>query len=50
MEKDNINWQYIPTRDNPADLSSRGSFLTKIPEISRKVLSWLWVKKTGRGN
>ena len=25
LERDDINWQYVPTRDNPADLGSRGS-------------------------
>ena len=33
LERDDINWQYVPTRDNPADLGSRRSLLTKIPEI-----------------
>ena len=33
MQRDQINWQYVPTRDNPADLDNRGSLLTKIPEI-----------------
>ena len=27
LERDDINWQYNPTRDNPADLVSRGSLL-----------------------
>ena len=40
MERD-INWQYVPTRDNPADLGSRGSLLTKTPEILWKGPSWL---------
>ena len=30
-QRDDINWQYVPTRDNPADLGSKGSLLTKIP-------------------
>ena len=33
MERDDINWQYVLTKDNPADLGSRGSLLNKIPEI-----------------
>ena len=33
LERDHISWQYVPTRDNPADLGSRGSLLTKIPKI-----------------
>ena len=45
LEKDDINWQYVPTRDNPADLGSRGSVLTKIPEIWWKGPSWLQVKE-----
>ena len=45
LERDGINWQYVPTRDNPADLGSRGSLLTKIPEIWWKGPSWLQVKE-----
>ena len=45
LERDDINWQYVPTRDNPADLGSRGSLLTKIPEIWWKGPSWLQVKE-----
>ena len=26
LERDDINWQYVPTRDNPADLGSKGEF------------------------
>ena len=32
LERD-INWQFVPARDNPADLGSRGSLPTKIPKI-----------------
>ena len=46
LERDDINWQYVPTRDNPADLGSRGSLLTKIPEIWWKGPSWLQVKES----
>ena len=42
---DDINWQYVPTRDNPADLGSRGGLLNKISEIWWKDLSWLQVKE-----
>ena len=45
LERDGINWQYVPTRDNPADLGSRGSLLSKIPEIKWKGPSWLQVKE-----
>ena len=45
MERDGINWQYVPTRDNPADLGSRGSLLTKIPEIWWEGPSWLQLKE-----
>ena len=41
----NINCQYVPPTDNPTDLASRGSLLTKIPEIWWKGPSWLQVKK-----
>ena len=40
-----VNWQYVPTRDNPADLGSRGSLLTNIREIWWKGPSWLQVKE-----
>ena len=45
LERNNINWQYVPTRDNPADLGSRGGLLNKISEIWWKDLSWLQVKE-----
>ena len=45
MERDDISWQYVPTRDNPADLGSRWSLLTKIPEIWWEGPSWLQVKE-----
>ena len=44
MERDDIYWQYVPTRDDPADLGSRGSLLTKIPEIWWESTFWLHVK------
>ena len=45
MVSDDINWQYVTTRDNLADLGSRGSLPTKIPEIWWKGSSWLQVKE-----
>ena len=45
LERDDINWQYVPTRDNPADLGGRGSLLNKIPEIWCEGPSWLQVKE-----
>ena len=45
MESDDINWQHVPTRDNPADLGGRESLLTKIPEIWWEGPSWLQVKE-----
>ena len=45
LERDDINWQYVPTRDNPADLGSRGSLLAKIPEIWWKGHPWLQVQE-----
>ena len=30
LERDDINWQCLPTRENPDDLGSKGSLLTKI--------------------
>ena len=45
LERDDINWQYVRKRDNPADLGSRGSLLTKIPEIWCQGPSWLQVKE-----
>ena len=45
LERDDINWQHVVTRDNPADLGSRGSLLTKIPQIWWKGLSSLQFKK-----
>ena len=45
LERDDITWQYNPTRDNPADLGSGGSLLTKVTEIWLKGPSWLQVKE-----
>ena len=45
LERDDINWPYVSTRDNPADLGSRKSLRTKVPEIWWKDPSWLQVKE-----
>ena len=49
LERDDINWQYVPIRDNPADLGSRGTLLT-CQKYSGKVLLGYRLEKTGRGN
>ena len=33
LEKEYIKWYYVPTKQNPADIGSRGSLLSKIPDI-----------------
>ena len=38
LEGNDIDWQYVPTRDNPADLSSRRSLLTEIQIFGGKIL------------
>ena len=45
MERDDINWQFAPIKENPAYLESRGSLLTKIPEIRWRGPSSLQVKE-----
>ena len=45
MERDDIDWQYVPMRDSPADLGSKESLLTKIPELWWEVPTWLQVKE-----
>ena len=45
LERDDINRQYVPTRDNLADLLCRWSLLTKILEIWWRKPSWLKVKE-----
>ena len=50
LEGNDIDWQYVPTRDNPADLSSRRSLLTEIQIFGGKILLGQSLKKTGRSN
>ena len=45
LKRDDINRQYVPTRENLADLLCRWSLLTKILEIWWRRPSWLQVKK-----
>ena len=40
-EKDFIKWYYVPTKENPADLGSRGCLLSNIPEVWWKGPAWL---------
>ena len=46
LKRDDITWQHVSSKENPADLDSRGSLLTKIPEIWCKGHSWLTRHKT----
>ena len=41
LEKEYIKWYYVPTKQNPADIGSRGSLLSKIPDIWWKGPSWI---------
>ena len=41
LEKEYIKWFYVPTNQNAADIGSRGSLLSKIPDISWKAPSWI---------
>ena len=38
LDRDDINWQYVLTKENPADLGSRGSLLIKFQIFGAKVL------------
>ena len=44
-KSDDINWQYVPTREHPAEVGSRESLLTKVLEIWWRGPSWLQVKE-----
>ena len=41
LEKEYIKWYYVPPKQNPADIGSRGSLLGNIPAIWWKVPSWI---------
>ena len=41
LEKEYIKWYYVPIKQNPADIGSRGSLLSKIPDIWWKGPSWI---------
>ena len=41
LEKKYMKWYYVPTKQNPADIRSRGSLLSKIPDIWWKGPSWI---------
>ena len=45
LEKEYIKWYYVPTKQNPADIGSRGSLLNKISDIWWKGPSWIAVNK-----
>ena len=32
-EKDFIKWYYVPTKENPADIGSRGRLIPSIPKV-----------------
>ena len=40
LERGYIKWYYVPTKQNPGDIGSRGSLLSKISDIWRKCPSW----------
>ena len=41
LEKEYIKWYYVPTKQNPADIGSRGSLLSKIPGSWWNGPSWI---------
>ena len=40
-EKEFINWYYLPTKENPADIGSRGSLIANISRVGKEDPSWL---------
>ena len=32
-QNDYIKWQYVPIKQNPADIGSRGSLISKFPKV-----------------
>ena len=40
-EKEFINWYYVPTKENPADIGSRGSLIANISRVWKEDPSWL---------
>ena len=41
LEKEYIKWYYVPIKQNPADIESRGSLLSKTSDIWWKGPSWI---------
>ena len=48
LEKGYIKWYYVPTKQNPGDIGSRGSLLSKISDIWRKCPSWIVEIRNGQ--
>ena len=40
-QNDYSEWQYVPTKQNPADIGSRGSLISKLPNVWLEGPSWL---------
>ena len=36
-----VKWQCVPTKQNPADIGSRGSLISKLPKVWQEGSSWL---------
>ena len=37
----NVTWKYVPTKQNPADIGSRGLLISKMPNVWWEGPSWL---------